>query len=79
MGERKKLGQAIRRGLRNPKRKKVRTNEGESAPAPEKPSLSLFQHGNSTELGTAGQFLTSLFLVFIHRLAADKIGNSPIK
>ena len=35
--------------------------EGESAPAPEKQSLSHFQYGNSTKLGPAGQFLSSLY------------------
>ena len=34
--------------------------EGESAPAPEKPSLSHFQYGNSTKLGPAGQCVTIL-------------------
>jgi len=35
--------------------------EGEGAP-PEKPSLSHFHYGNTTELGAAGQFVTSLDL-----------------
>ena len=39
--------------------KKVKS-EGEGAPAPEKPSLSRFHYGNITELGAAGQFVTSL-------------------
>ena len=34
--------------------------ERESAPAPEKPRLSYFHYGNTTELGAAGQFVTSL-------------------
>jgi len=42
------------------KKKKKKKPEGEGAPAPEKPSLSHFHHGNTTELGAAGQFVTSL-------------------
>jgi len=34
--------------------------EGEGVPAPEKPSLSHFHYGNTTELDSAGQFVTSL-------------------
>jgi hypothetical protein len=34
--------------------------EGEGAPAPENPSLSHFHYGNTTELGAADQFKTSL-------------------
>jgi len=34
--------------------------EGEGAPAPEKPSLSHSHYGNTTGLGAAGQFVTSL-------------------
>ena len=37
-----------------------KTPEGEGAPAPEKPSLSHIHYGNTTELGAAGQFVTSL-------------------
>jgi len=37
-----------------------RKSEGEGAPAPEKPSLSHFHYGNTTELGAAGQLVTSL-------------------
>ena len=42
------------------KEKKKEKPEGEGAPAPEKPSLSHFHHGNTTELGATGQFVTSL-------------------
>ena len=42
------------------KRKKNEKPEGEVAPAPEKTSLSHFHYGNNTELGAAGQFVTSL-------------------
>jgi len=38
----------------------MKKTEGEGAPAPEKPSLSHFHYGNTTELGAAGQFVTSL-------------------
>jgi len=41
-------------------KKKEGKPEEEGAPAPEKPSLSHFHYGNTTELGTAGQFVTSL-------------------
>jgi hypothetical protein len=41
------------------KKKREKTPEGEGAPAPEKPSLSHFHYGNTTELGAAGQFVTS--------------------
>jgi len=39
---------------------KKKKPEGEGAPAPEKPSLSHFHYGNTTELCAAGQFVTSL-------------------
>jgi len=39
-------------------KKKKKNPEGESVPAPEKQSFPHFHHGNSTELGPAGQFLT---------------------
>jgi len=39
--------------------KKKKTEE-EGAPAPEKPSFSHFHYGNTTELGAAGKFVTSL-------------------
>ena len=42
------------------KKKRKKKLEGEGAPAPEKPSLSHFHYGNTTELGAAGQFVTSL-------------------
>jgi hypothetical protein len=42
------------------KKNKKKKPEGEGAPAPEKPSLSHFHHGNTTELGATGQFVTSL-------------------
>jgi len=42
------------------KKKRRKKPEGEGAPAPEKPSLSHFHYGNITELGAAGQFVTSL-------------------
>ena len=42
------------------KEKKKEKPEGEDAPAPEKPSLSHFHYGNTTKLGAAGQFVTSL-------------------
>jgi len=35
-------------------------SEEEGTPAPEKPSLAHFHYGNTTELGAAGQFVTSL-------------------
>jgi len=41
-------------------KKKKENPEEEGAPAPEKPSLSHFHYGNTTELGAAGQFVTSL-------------------
>ena len=41
---------------------------GEGAPAPEKPSLSHFHYGNTTELGAAGQFVTSLDMSGSERL-----------
>jgi len=41
------------------KKKSRKIPEGEGAPAPEKPSLSHFQYGNTTELGAADQFVTS--------------------
>jgi len=42
------------------KKNKKENPEGEGAPAPEKPSLSHFHYGNTSELGAAGQFVTSL-------------------
>ena len=42
------------------KKKRKKKPEGECAPAPEKPSLSHFHYGNTTEPGAAGQFVTSL-------------------
>jgi len=42
------------------KKEKKKKPEGEGAPAPEKPSLSHFHYGNTTELGATGQFVTSL-------------------
>jgi len=42
------------------KKEEEKKPEGEGAPAPEKPSLSHFHYGNTTELGAAGQFVTSL-------------------
>jgi len=42
------------------KKKEKEKPEGEGAPAPEKPSLFHFHYGNFTELGAAGQFVTSL-------------------
>jgi len=42
------------------KKKRKENPEGEDAPAPEKPSLSHFHYGNTTKLGAAGQFVTSL-------------------
>jgi len=36
------------------KKKKKKNPEGEGAPAPEKPMLSHFHYGNTTELGAAG-------------------------
>ena len=41
-------------------KKQNKTPEGECAPVPEKPSLSHFHYGNCTEMGPAGQFMTSL-------------------
>jgi len=41
-------------------KKQGKKPQGEIAPAPEKQSLSHLHHGNSTELGPAGQFFTSL-------------------
>jgi len=41
-------------------KKKEKKPEGDGAPAQEKPSFSHFHYGNSTELGAAGQFVTSL-------------------
>jgi hypothetical protein len=41
-------------------KKKEKKPGGESAPAPEKPSLSHFHYGNATELGAAGHFVKSL-------------------
>jgi hypothetical protein len=40
------------------KKKRKKKLEGEGAPAPEKPSLSHFHYGNTTELGSAGHFVT---------------------
>jgi len=40
--------------------KEIKTEE-EGAPAPKKPSLSHFHYRNTTELGAAGQFVTSLY------------------
>jgi len=42
------------------RKKKKGKPEGAGAPAPEKPSLCHFHYGNPTELGAAGQFVTSL-------------------
>jgi len=42
------------------KKKKEEKTQGEGAPTPEKPSLSHFHYGNTTELGAAGQFVTIL-------------------
>jgi len=39
---------------------KKKKPEREGTPAPEKPSLIHFHYGNTTELGAAGQFVTSL-------------------
>ena len=42
-------------------KKRRRTKpEGQGAPAPEQPSLCHFRYGNTTELGAADQFVTSL-------------------
>jgi len=42
-------------------KKRIRKKpKGEGEPAPEKPSLSHFHYGNTTELGATGQFVTSL-------------------
>ena len=42
------------------KKEEGKKPEGQGAPAPEKPSLSHFHYGNTTELGAADQFVTSL-------------------
>jgi len=42
------------------KKRKKKTPEEEGAPAPEKLRLSHFHYGNTTELGAAGKFVTSL-------------------
>jgi len=42
------------------KDRKGEKKEGEGAPAPETPSLANSHYGNTTELGAAGQFVTSL-------------------
>jgi len=42
------------------KKKKGKKSEGEGAPAPEKPKFSHSHYGNTTGLGAAGQFVTSL-------------------
>jgi len=47
---------------------------GEGAPAAEKPSLSHFHYGNTTDLGAAGQFVTSLDSSGILRPACFKPG-----
>jgi len=56
--------------------------EGEVAPAPERPSLSHFLYGNTTGLGAAGQFVTSLDSSVSVRPACFKPGlpdlNSPV-
>jgi len=39
---------------------KKKNPEGEGAPVPEKPSLFHFHYGNTTELDTVVQFVTSL-------------------
>ena len=43
----------------------------ECTPAPEKPSLSHFHYGNTTELGATGQFVTSLDSSGSVRLSLD--------
>jgi hypothetical protein len=56
------------------KKKRRRKPEGEGTPAPEKPNLSYFHYGNTTELGAAGQFVTSLDLSGSVRPACFKPG-----
>ena len=53
---------------------KSKKTEGEGAPASEKPSLSHFQYGNTTELGADGQFVTTLDSSGSVRPACFKLG-----
>jgi len=53
-------GTGERMNARMCRKKKKGKPEGAGAPAPEKPSLCHFHYGNPTELGAAGQFVTSL-------------------
>jgi len=57
--------------------KKQKKTEGEGAPAPEKPSLSHSDYGNTTGLGAAGQFVTSLDSSGSVRLSLD-MGNTSL-
>jgi len=50
---------------------KKKKPEGEGAPAPEKQSLSYSHYGNTTRLGAAGQFVTSLDSSGSVRLSLD--------
>jgi len=59
---------------KNKKRRKK--PEGEGARAPEKPSLSHSHYGNTTGLGAAGQFVTSLDTSGSVRLSLDMVTTS---
>jgi len=52
-------------------KKKEKKTEGEGARAPEKQSLSYSHYGNTTALGAAGQFVTSLDSSGSVRLSLD--------
>jgi len=58
-------------------KKKKKKPEGEGAPAPEKPSLSHSHFRNTTGLGAAGQFVTSLDSSLSVRLSLD-IGTTSL-
>ena len=58
------------------KKTKKKRQTGEGGPAPEKPSLSHSHNGNTTGLGAAGQFVTSLVSSGSVKLSMDMDNTS---